>query len=97
MHAVASDADPDRLSFTRALRVARRTTRRTRVFPYTLLGAHAQVSTELLFELLSPRRLRSNPRVVKRKMPNFAVKRAIHRTAQLPQPRPASSLSSVPK
>jgi len=57
-------------------------------FPYTLLGAHAQASTELLFEILSPRRLRSNPRVVKRKMPNFAVKRAIHRTAQLPSATP---------
>jgi len=55
--------------------------------PYTLLGAHAQVSTELLFELLSPRRLR-NPRVVKRKMLNFAVRRAIHRTAQLPSATP---------
>jgi hypothetical protein len=33
----------------------------------------------LLFELLPARRPRSNPRVVKRKMSPYAVKRAEHR------------------
>ncbi|MWK34388.1 hypothetical protein GEV43_10285 [Actinomadura sp. J1-007] len=36
--------------------------------------------------LLPPRRLRSQPRVVKRKMSNYRLKRAHHRNR--PQPRP---------
>jgi hypothetical protein len=39
----------------------------------------------MLFELLPPRRLRAAPRVVKRKMSNYGVKRAEHR----PWPQPA--------
>jgi hypothetical protein len=39
---------------------------------------------EILFEPLSPRRLRANPRVVKRKMSGFGVKRSHHR--DWPQP-----------
>ena len=39
---------------------------------------------ELLFEVLPGRRLRANPRVVKRKMSKFKVKRAGHRN--WPQP-----------
>jgi len=41
-------------------------------------------SEEILFELLPARRLRSNPRVVKRKMSAFGVKRAHH--GDWPQP-----------
>jgi hypothetical protein len=40
--------------------------------------------TEIVARLLPVRRRRSNPRVVKRKMSNFALKRAAHR--QWPQP-----------
>ena len=39
---------------------------------------------EIVFELLAERRLRANPRVVKRKMSNYGVKRAGHRNH--PQP-----------
>ena len=39
---------------------------------------------EILFEPLPDRRLRSNPRVVKRKMSGFGVKRSDHR--HWPQP-----------
>jgi hypothetical protein len=39
---------------------------------------------EILFELLPDRRLRSNPRVVTRKMSGFGVKRPDHR--RWPQP-----------
>jgi len=46
-----------------------------------LAAAHAQATDELLFELLPRRRQSVNPRVVKRKMSNFAVKTAEHRTA----------------
>lgn len=41
--------------------------------------AHARATAELLFELLPTRRRRTNPRVVKRKMSNFGVKRPEHR------------------
>jgi hypothetical protein len=46
---------------------------------------------EILFELLPERRPRSNPRVVKRKMSGFAVKRSHHRHRPQPtrEPRPA--------
>jgi Insertion element 4 transposase N-terminal/Transposase DDE domain len=88
MHAVASEADtdPDRLSFTRALRVARRTASHPGFPPDVLAAAPARAADELLFELLPRRRPRVNPRVVKRKMSNFAVKRAEHRTASNPPP-----------
>lgn len=46
---------------------------------------------EILFELLPPRRLRANPRVVKRKMSNYGVKRAEHRS----WPQPAKSPSDA--
>jgi hypothetical protein len=49
-----------------------------------LAHAHARASTELLHELLPARRRRSNPRVVKRKMSNFAVKRQEHRNPPAP-------------
>ena len=39
----------------------------------------AQAVDEILFEPLPPRRLRANPRVVKRKMSNYGVKRPEHR------------------
>jgi len=65
MHTVATDAgeDPDRLSFTRSLRAARRTTASHPVFPpQDLDAAHAKAASEILFERLGPRRLRANPR-----------------------------------
>jgi hypothetical protein len=38
----------------------------------------------LLFELLPPRRLRTNARVVKRKMSNYQLKRPEHRNPAKP-------------
>jgi hypothetical protein len=49
-----------------------------------LADAQARASDEILFEALPPRRLRANPRVVKRKMSKFRVKRPEHRL--WPQP-----------
>jgi hypothetical protein len=46
--------------------------------------ASLKAAAEILFEVLPPRRLRAKPRVVKRKMSNFVVKRAEHRS--WPQP-----------
>jgi Insertion element 4 transposase N-terminal/Transposase DDE domain len=73
--------DPDRISFTRTIHAARRSVRAG-------LGAsgHALTLTlpstiaEICRELLPRRRLRSAPRVVKRKMSNYGVKRTEHRT-----------------
>lgn len=87
MHSVAlaADTDPDRISFTRTHRVARRTRRPTRVFPPQALDdVHRQAISELLFELVASRRHRVNPRVVKRKMSNYGAKRPEHRN---PGPR----------
>ncbi len=73
--------DPDRLSFTRSLRAARRSVRRS---VEDLATGLSHASAEVLHELLPHRRLRSNPRVVKRKMSGYAVKRSAHRA--WPQP-----------
>jgi hypothetical protein len=82
MHSVAlaADTDPDRLSFTRTPRVTRRSTASHPGFsPQVLDAAHRQATSELIFEMLPPRRQRSNPRVVKRKMSGYGVKRPEHR------------------
>jgi hypothetical protein len=53
--ALAADADPDRLSFTRTLRVARRSTASHPGFPPQVLdAAHRQTTSELLLKLLPP-------------------------------------------
>jgi len=75
------ELDPDRLSFTRSMRAARRSVRRT-VGELTTGLSHA--SAEILHELLPHRRLRANPRVVRRKMSNYNLKRPEHRS--WPQP-----------
>lgn len=45
----------------------------------------AQALREIRERLLPPRRLRSNPRVIKRKMANWKLKRAEHRHPPRPQ------------
>jgi len=52
--------------------------------------------TEILRGLLPERRLRANPRVVKRKMSQWAVKRAEHRHWPRPDPPPAETIAIVP-
>jgi hypothetical protein len=52
------------------------------------------VTTELLFELLPPRRHRTNPRVVKRKMSNYGVKRPEHWNPGPPPSREIRVLSA---
>ena len=87
MHTAALDAeiDPDRVSFTRALRLARRTVTEQAAFsPDRLARATARGIAELQRQL-SQRRLRASPRVVKRKMSGYPLKRAAHRN----WPRPA--------
>ena len=82
--------DPDRISFTRALRAARRSVRAglgsaTRVLAVALTAAIVEVGRELL----PARRLRTAARVVKRKMSSYGVKRPEHRC--WPQPTLAPS------
>jgi hypothetical protein len=81
MHAAGDDAgvDPDRISFTRSLRAARRSVRTQRgTAPLHLAGALVSAIKEICAELLPRRRLRAAARVVKRKMSNYGVKRAAH-------------------
>jgi hypothetical protein len=87
MHQAAGQAglDPDRLSFTHALEVVRDAIRE---FQMTATDQLDQLFQRLLKDIaavrLPIRRLRSNPRVVKRKMSNFRLKRPHH--LNWPQP-----------
>ena len=83
--ALSADLDPDRLSFTRGLRAARRSARTQPGFsPLTIQTAHEHAVAENLANTLGPRRQRSNPRVIKRKMSNSPVKRPEHRNPPKP-------------
>ena len=66
---------PTGSAFTRTLRVAPGTTSHPGVSPEVLDDAQRRATAELLPE----RRHRANPRLVKRKMSNFGVKRPEHR------------------
>jgi hypothetical protein len=83
--ALQAEVDPDRLSITRSLHIARRKVTGQAAFPPRRLAtATRQVVVEALRHLLPPRRLRAVPRVVRRKMSNFPLKRDFHR--HWPQP-----------
>ena len=84
--------DPDRLSFTRALHAARRSVRQGSSAGVGLARAVRRAIGEILACLLPPRRLRAAARVVKRKMSNFGVKRAVHRTWPCPTLPPADAV-----
>jgi hypothetical protein len=66
----------------------------TLVFPPRALAeAHVAAAAEILFELLPERRRRrAAPRVVKRKMSNYGVKRAEHRNWPRPAKRPEDAV-----
>ena len=82
MHDAALQADlvPHRLSFIRSLRATRRTARTQPGLspPQTIATAHQQAINEILADPLPDRRQRQNPRVIKRKMSNWPVKRPEH-------------------
>ncbi|XER99890.1 transposase [Streptomyces sp. S1D4-11] len=84
--AATRQLDPDRVSFTETLRSARRSVTVTpgSFSPDLLVRALRMLQQDLLERLLPVRRLRSQPRVVKRKMSNYRLKRPEHHT--LPQP-----------
>jgi hypothetical protein len=82
-----ADLDPDRLSFIGAVRVLQNAVPEFQMTtPEQLPALYQRLLRDISRKRLPPRRLRSNPRVVKRKMSNFKLKRAEHRA----WPQPAS-------
>ncbi len=83
--AVQVGLDPDRISFTKSLRILRNA-----VFEFQIVAEdqkpllYQQLLTDIARSKLPERANRSNPRVVKRKMSNFDKKREKHRN--WPQP-----------
>lgn len=99
---VADDrgVDPDRVSFTRSLRAARRSVRSGVGTSTSNLTVSLRTAvTEVGHELLPERRLRAAARVVKRKMSNYGVKRSEHASwprPTLPPERAVHVLSQQP-
>lgn len=63
--------------------------------PTTLERAYRRALAEILARPLPPRRLGSNPRVVKRKMSNYPVKRSHHRNWPQPTKTPAAAITII--
>jgi hypothetical protein len=81
MHEAALQAgvDPDRLSFTHALEVVRDAVPEFQMTaPDQVDQLYTRLLTDLASQLLPERRPRTNPRVVKRKMSKFLLKRPVH-------------------
>ena len=84
--AAAGDGlDPDRISFTNAVHATRRSIHAGLSRTVTLARATKRAIAELLHTTLPPRRQRANPRVIRRKMSNWHVKRATHQNWSQPQ------------
>ncbi len=78
--ALAKGVDPDRISFVRALRVLQDAIPDFQIAaPELWPGLYRRLLRDIAAELLPARRHRSNPRVVKRKMSKFKLKRPEHR------------------
>jgi hypothetical protein len=90
--------DCDRLSFTTALRAARRTVTCTPgAFPPDLLHrAWQHFCSEVRDRLPPPRRPRSQPRVVKRKMSGYRARTSHHRNRPQPNRTPAEAVQVLP-
>lgn len=83
--ALTIDVDPDRISFVHALRVIQRAIpafQKASVRALPLM--YEQMLNEITHEILPRRRIRWYPRVVKRKMSNFALKRQHHKHPKQP-------------
>jgi hypothetical protein len=81
MHEAAQQAhlDPDRLSFVGAVRVLRNAVPEFQMTaPEQLPALYQRLLRDIARKRLPKRRLRSNPRVVKRKMSKFKLKRVEH-------------------
>jgi len=83
--ALISDIDPDQISFVHTVRVVQRAIPAFQRAPARLLPLmHEQMLREIAEEILPDRRVRYYPRVVKRKMSNFALKRDKHKHIKQP-------------
>lgn len=83
--ALAAEVDPDRLSFTNALRIIRDAIPEFQMIAiHQLPNLYTRLLRDLAAERLPTRCHRSNPRVVKRKMSKFQRKRSEH--YRWPQP-----------
>src|SRR3712207_3007683 len=77
--AVQVDLDPDRLSFVRSLRIIQDALPEFQlVAPEQTGQLYQRLLRDLARKQLPERQARSNPRVVKRKMSNFKLKRKEH-------------------
>jgi Insertion element 4 transposase N-terminal/Transposase DDE domain len=77
--ALQADVDPDRISFTHAVQVIQTAIPEFQMSARDALPQlYARLLRDIAAELLPERRLRSNPRVVKRKMSKFRLKRPQH-------------------
>ena len=84
--ALTVDVDPDRLSFVLALEIVREAVPEFQmVAPEQQYSLYARMLRDMAAKLLPPRRMRSNARVVKRKMSNFKLKRPEHQQPPKPQ------------
>jgi hypothetical protein len=82
------DLDPDQLSFVGAVRILQNAVPEFQMTtPEQLPALYQRLLQDIARKRLPRRRLRSNPRIVKRKMSNFKLKRAEHLT--WPQPTTA--------
>ena len=78
--ATQAGLDPDRISFVRAVSLLQEAIADFQVVAASRHAAlYAQLVRDLAAHPLPPRAQRSNPRVVKRKMSNFKLKRPAHR------------------
>lgn len=77
--ALATDIDPDRLSFVHALEVVRDAVAEFQIVAPSQRGdLYSRLLQDIATKRLNERQPRSNPRVVKQKMSNFKLKRAEH-------------------
>lgn len=90
--AVHAGHDPDRTSFVAALRIARATIAQG-AFPPDPAAEHHWLHflRRLIARLKPARRTRASPRVIKRKMPKWQVKRSHH----TPWPQPTASVYNI--
>ena len=96
MHEAAQQIqlDPDRLSFIGAVRILQNAVPEFQMTtPEQLPALYQRLLRDIGRKQLPARRERSNPRVVKRKMSNFKLKRAEH----LAWPQPALSFREAIK
>jgi hypothetical protein len=81
MHEAATrvGVDPDRISFTNTIRIVRRKVDKFQIAePTDLEGLYERMLMEIATQQLPARDNRSNPRVVKRKMSKYRLKREEH-------------------